>query len=106
LVLLGIHICWIANVATWTTPIAMTMEFGYQEDRPAYIGLANTLIAPFTFLAPLFGGWLADQQGYSTTFFTSAVLGLVTIFILLLALKDPKATSEYHILPSSGDLVQ
>jgi MFS family permease len=96
----------IANVATWTIPIAMTLEFGDEEDRPAYIGLANTLIAPFTFLAPLFGGWIADQQGYSMTFFTSAVLGLVTVFILLLALKDPRAINEYHIISSSDDLVR
>jgi len=95
----------IANVAAWTIPIAMTLEFGDEVDRPAYIGLANTLIAPFTFIAPLFGGWLADNQGYSMTFFASAVLGLITVFILLLALKDPKSSIKNQVLPTAGELV-
>jgi MFS family permease len=45
-----------ANVAAWTIPMAMTIEFSTQIDRPAYIGLANTLTAPSTFLAPIIGG--------------------------------------------------
>jgi MFS family permease len=62
----------IANVTSWTTPMAMTLEFGRSEqDRPAYIGVANTFIAPFTFLAPVIGGLLADQRGYQVTFLVS-----------------------------------
>jgi MFS family permease len=52
----------IANVAYWTIGMAMTLEFGSEAERPVYIGLANTLVAPAAFLVPLFGGWLADKQ--------------------------------------------
>ena len=80
----------IANVATWTTPMAMTIEFGSEDDRPAYIGLANTLIAPGAIAAPLLGGWLADQAGYPATFLASAAAGLATILVLHFAVRDPR----------------
>lgn len=80
----------IANAALWTIPMAMTIEFGQEGERPAYIGMANTLIAPFTFLAPLFGGWLADLAGFSAAFLTSAFFGLITIVVLHLAVSDPR----------------
>jgi len=82
----------IANVALWTTPIAMTLQFGDENDRPIYIGMANTLIAPITFLAPILGGLLADQAGYPITFFISSIAGLVTVFVFHLAVKNPIKT--------------
>jgi MFS family permease len=95
----------IANVASWTTPMAMTLEFGRSEqDRPAYIGLANTIIAPFTFLAPLVGGILADQRGFQATFLLSAIAGLGTLGILLFAVKDPPRQDDIPIIPLANDL--
>ena len=81
----------ISNVAAWTTPMAMTLEFGSEGERPAYIGLANTLVAPSTFLAPLFGGWLADYTGYQATFIASAIAGLVTAMVLYGGVRDPRS---------------
>lgn len=78
----------IANVGIWTLAITMTLEFGREEERPTYVGLANTLIAPSAMLAPLFGGWLADQYGYQTTFFVSALCGIITVMVLFLFLHD------------------
>jgi MFS family permease len=80
----------IANVALWTIPISMTLEFGDESSRPAYIGLANTLIAPSTILAPIIGGWLADQAGYPLTFITSAFAGLLTVLVLHFTIKNPR----------------
>lgn len=79
----------IANVALWTTPIAMSLQFGDENERPIYIGMANTLIAPITFLAPLIGGLLADYYSYQTTFITSALAGILTVIVLQLAVRDP-----------------
>ncbi|HVN54026.1 MAG TPA: MFS transporter, partial [Anaerolineaceae bacterium] len=62
----------IANTAYWTIGMAYTLEFGSDQERPTYIGLANTLIAPSTILAPIVGGWLADLSGYPATFISSA----------------------------------
>jgi MFS family permease len=80
----------ISYVAAWTAPMSMTLEFGNPGERPAYIGLANTLVAPSTFLAPLFGGWLADTAGYQATFFASAVAGLFTALVLYRGVQDPR----------------
>ena len=86
----------LANAAMWTIPMAMTMEFCEESDRPAYIGMANTLIAPCTFLAPLFGGWLADAAGYPVAFITSALFGVVTVFVLHLAVTDPRHQLSFN----------
>jgi MFS family permease len=80
----------IANVAVWTIAMAMTLEFGSETERPAYIGLANTLVAPTAIIAPLFGGWLADSAGYQAAFITSAIGGLATLIVIVLKLKDSK----------------
>lgn len=72
----------LANVAVWTLPLAMTLEFGTAADRPVYIGLANTLTAPSIALAPLFGGWLAQVAGYEALFGAAAVAGLGTALLL------------------------
>jgi len=83
----------VANVTFWTTGITLTLEFGTEAERPAYIGLANTLVAPSTILAPLVGGWLADSAGYPATFLASAVGGLLTALILHIMVQDPRHAS-------------
>lgn len=97
------HISWfyiiyilagIANVALWTISMTMTLEFGSESDRPAYIGLANTLISPIAILAPLLGGWLADNTGYPITFRISAVAGLLTVLVLLIKLRNTRRVVE------------
>lgn len=86
----------VANIASWTTPLPLTLEFGAKAEKPAYIGLANTLVAPSTFLAPLIGGWLADSAGYPTTFAVSAVCGLIAAAVLQLLMRDPHRTLRYE----------
>lgn len=83
-----------ANVAFWTIGLAMTLEFGSEVERPAYIGLSNTLIAPSAFLAPLFGGWLADRAGYPATFMASALGGVATLLVLVFALRGRRERSS------------
>lgn len=80
----------LANVAYWTTSMAITAEFGSEETRPVYIGLSNTLIAPATFLAPLLGGWIVDSSGFQTTFLLSALGGLIIAALLLGLVRDPR----------------
>lgn len=84
----------IANTAFWTVGIAYSLEFGTEEERPIYVGMANTLIAPAAILAPMLGGWLADLTGYKTTFLVSALASLITILILHCLLHDPTIRSS------------
>jgi MFS family permease len=80
----------LANVAYWTIGMAITTEFGNEETRPTYIGLSNTLVAPFTIIAPLIGGWIADTAGFQATFMVSAVGGLIIAGLLYWLVHDPR----------------
>jgi MFS family permease len=80
----------LANVAIWTIGMAITVEFGDEETRPTYIGLSNTLVAPFTIIAPLIGGLIAQTAGFKTTFMVSAIGGVVTAVLLFWLVRDPR----------------
>ncbi len=73
-----------ATVAIWTIPLAFSVSFAKNpEERPIYIGLANTIPAPATILAPVIGGWIADASGFNLMFILSAVCGLLMAAALL-----------------------
>jgi MFS family permease len=71
----------VGNVAIWTIGISMSMDYGAEAERPTYIGMANTLIAPANILAPFLGGWLAQIGGYPAAFLASALGGLASIVL-------------------------
>jgi MFS family permease len=71
----------VGNVAIWTIGISMSMDYGTEAERPTYIGMANTLIAPANILAPFLGGWLAQIGGYPAAFLASALGGLASIVL-------------------------
>jgi MFS family permease len=82
----------IAYVGIWTIALAMIQELGEPHEKPSYIGLANTLIAPTALIIPLLAGWLADSVGYQATFMLTAIGAVATIFVLGFILKDrPKS---------------
>lgn len=74
---------------SWTATLALTVEFGSEQDRPYYIGLSNTLIAPATLIAPLLGGVLADTLGFEATFVVSIVTGLLGAYVAAVLMHDP-----------------
>lgn len=80
----------IANTAFWTIGFPILLEFGTEEQRPMFVGLGNTLIAPVAILSPILGGWLADGAGYPVTFLVSAILAAVAAFVLHFFVRDPK----------------
>lgn len=79
-----------ANVSIWTNGMTMTVDFSDDKDRPFYIGLAQTLTAPATILAPLIGGWIADTYGFTLTFALSAMLSIVMMSILVFLVREPR----------------
>ena len=80
----------LTNVSIWTIGMTMTVDFSEEKDRPFYIGLAQTLTAPATIIAPLLGGWIADTMGFTPTFALSAILSVVMMAILWFIVKDPR----------------
>ena len=80
----------LTNVSIWTIGMTMTVDFSSESERPFYIGLAQTLTAPATIIAPLLGGWIADTIGFIPTFGLSTVLSIVMMAILWWIVKDPR----------------
>lgn len=92
----------IANTVFWAIGLAITLEFGPEDQRPTYVGLANTLIAPAAALSPLVGGWLADQFGYLATFAASAFLGVGALIVLHFFVRSPERERQASVSATSG----
>ncbi|HEY5730882.1 MAG TPA: MFS transporter [Anaerolineales bacterium] len=88
-----------ANVSIWTNGMTMATTFSGEDERPYYIGLAQTLTAPATMIAPLIGGWIADTQGFGITFALSTVLSIVMLAIFVFIIKEPRKTPHLNHLP-------
>jgi predicted MFS family arabinose efflux permease len=84
----------------WTIGITLTMEFGSEAERPTYIGMAYTLVVPASAVAPLFGGWLADQYGYPATFLATTLFGVLTLFVYLFWVKSPRGVEKNPLIPA------
>lgn len=78
----------IGNVALWTIGLSMILHYGSSEERPAYIGLSNTLITPATIIAPLLAGWIVDNTGYPVAFITTAICGILAAFVFYKMVSD------------------
>ncbi|MCY4071722.1 MAG: MFS transporter [Chloroflexi bacterium] len=72
----------------------IVLEFAVPEDQPTFIGLTNTLLAPVTFFAPILGGWVATNFGYSSLFNLTLLCGVAGGALLALWVKEPR-----HIPP-------
>lgn len=68
----------------------IVLEFCSPEDRPTYIALTNTLLAPTTALAPLAGGWLATRLGYHGMFVLASALAALGAVVLALWTREPR----------------
>jgi MFS family permease len=68
----------------------IVLEFGVPQDRPTYIGLTNTSLAPVTMLAPLIGGWLVEVTGYVQTFGIAAGFAALGGLLLAAWFRDPR----------------
>jgi MFS family permease len=88
-----------ANVSIWMSGMTMTVDFSDEKERPFYIGLAQTLTAPATILAPLIGGWIADTRGFVSTFGWSTILSIVMMSILIFLVKEPRKIPHPIPLP-------
>ena len=60
------------------------------EERPTYIGLGTTSIAPVALGAPLAAGLLVDAAGFAAMFTAAALAGAVGLALLLWTVRDPR----------------
>jgi MFS family permease len=60
------------------------------EERPTYIGLGTTLMAPVFFAAPLVAGVMADGLGFPWVFVAATAGGLLSLGLLVARVHDPR----------------
>jgi MFS family permease len=85
------------NAGSIISGISIIYEFTEAENRPTYIGLANTIPGIAGSIAPLIGGWLAGITNYRSMFTLSAIIGAVSWVLLRFSVREPRKKS----LPST-----
>ena len=78
------------SAGTFLSGISIVYEFTDAENRPTYIGLANTIPGIVVSIAPLIGGWLARVMSYRSMFILSAVVGAISWVLLRFAVREPR----------------
>lgn len=90
-----------SNATVWGIAMTFTLEFGTDAEKPLYIGLANTLIAPVGLIAPIVGGAMADSFGFQSTFSLCIVAGLLTAALLYFVVRDPHRKEKAKAVPAT-----
>lgn len=80
----------ISMAGNLVSSLNIIVEFCAPEDRPTYIGLTNTLLAPTKTLAPLLGGWLATWAGYQGMFVVALLIATLGGALLALWVREPR----------------
>jgi MFS family permease len=78
------------QAGTFISGISIVYEFTDADNRPTYIGLANTIPGVAGTIAPLIGGWLAGAASYQAMFILSAVIGAAGWALLQFAVQEPR----------------
>jgi MFS family permease len=81
------------TAAEVVSSIGIAMEFGTPEQRPTYLGLANTIPGLFSAVAPLLGGWIASQTNYALLFVTALLFGAAAWATLHWLVQEPRKTA-------------
>jgi MFS family permease len=82
------------DAAVFISGIAIVYEFTGAENRPTYIGLANTIPGVAGAIAPIVGGWLAGATSYQAMFVLAAVIGVISWGLLRFGTRDPREANN------------
>jgi MFS family permease len=84
-----------ANVANQIVAGTLNLAFGARDEKPLYIGLSNTLVAPVSLLAPIASGWLVDTSGFEALFVLTGAAAAATALLLLFGMAEPEPTTPH-----------
>jgi MFS family permease len=82
------------NAGSTISGISIVYEFTEAENRPTYIGLANTIPGVAGAIAPMVGGWMAGALSYQAMFVLAAIIGLISWLLLRFAVQEPRDQSS------------
>ena len=83
----------------WTTSLqgisrlSFVVELCSEAERPAYVGLTNTVTAPTLAVGILFG-WIARLYGFELMFGLSALFGMIAVGWLWVKVTEPRYAGE------------
>lgn len=78
------------NAGMFISGISIVYEFTDAENRPTYIGLANTIPGIVGAIAPLIGGWMVGAISYRAMFILAALFGAIGWALLHFAVREPR----------------
>jgi MFS family permease len=81
--------------------INIIVEFCTPENRPTYIGLTNTLLAPAKALGPVIGGLLATWAGYGGVFFLAILVSVAGGIFLAAWVREPRHNQQTGVLSAA-----
>jgi len=82
----------VADAAIFVSGLSILLEMApVAGERPTYVGLGRTAIAPLAFGAPLAAGVLVDLAGFSTVFAVAAGFSLLGLALLILRVREPRS---------------
>jgi MFS family permease len=106
-VLLAPSVAWLAitfalvgasTAGNLVSGLNIILEFCAPEDRPTYIGLTNTLLAPATALAPIIAGVLVSSIGYSTMFGLGIAMAVLGSALLGFWVREPRDVAQTQVV--------
>src|SRR5439155_20277191 len=108
--LLALPLVVVAPAAAWFLPVfalvgasqagyqlsgfTLVFSFSTPAERPTYIGVANTTLAPVAALGPLLAGWLAELASYNALFVALLTIGLVGMLALHWGVRAPGRVAQ------------
>jgi len=85
----------IANSARIISNKNILLEFCSESQRATYISISNTISAPFSFIAPFIGSYVAKNYGYKSLFIVSIFLYLIYIIFTIILIKEPRKKIKF-----------
>ncbi|MCS7175974.1 MFS transporter [Pseudothermotoga sp.] len=81
----------IVNTTNNVGSMTITLDFTSGKRKELYMGSLYFSIAPFSFVAPLICGKLADAFGYAPPMLLTSLIGLFNLFYVAKFITDPRA---------------
>lgn len=70
--------------------LSIVLEFSKPEERATYIGLTNTVKAPFSAVAPILGGILGDRFQLPFVFLITSGIVFIGLIVFIFGVKEPR----------------
>lgn len=72
----------------------MSIDYGPARKRSTYVGLMNTVLAPF-YLSGVIGGVICDTFGYAAVFGAGIFFSVIGMLLLIYKVHDPRVVASH-----------